>query len=601
METPKSNIVRGNIMILLDVAINNLDTITQIAEKKTPTLLNINVEGNHLLIARKKHSFFYLLFHRKEYERKRREIRQVLFTSIEVLKKHYRLLQKMKRGNEEEQQWARHALDSINQYNALLVKCRKPPKTFFEKLKRSFYTHTGLLLIDTELKKVLIEIPSEIFVRFDTLGDQEHKTMEQIATDLKKGKLVEFSKTERDIFFMRAITLSKKTALPTKLSVDLTHMIQSAPITATETEGDTSASVISMVQMLTPFPGEIVTVQGQFKRDETSPVPSVPDPKSFRVSTIVTQTGFPHPSQYAGWALSNAIIPGNPLRLDLLSHFQAILKIKKQVAADLLPGERLNVKAKELLALKKEAFNENAEIMIPLHQQLTQTLFNRAPYNELKDKNSQAVLDAFYEQVSSHPSPFDYISQTHHLINKYFIEYPFEKLVQEWHDLENPALHEGAGKERYKASLAILEEALSLSCDEIALQLKQPQTKIELATLNFILEQGHLLGKGATALYLQHFSEKIGFPPPLLKNFELLLQTSGIRQVLAFQKELELVMPPQKEERKRLLFKKMERYLKEEIALFRDEGEYEESTSKIAYELERYFNSRYNYRQQSEF
>ena len=593
MDQPKSNIVRDNIMILLDVAIKNLDIVTLIAEKKIPSLLNIDVEGNHITPSRQKHTLIHLFFHHKEYERKRRAIRQILFSSIEVLKKHYRLLLKMKRGNEEEQQWARHALDSINQYNALLIRCRKPPKTFFDKLTRQFYTQTRLFLIDSELKKVLIEIPSEIFVRFDSFGNQEDKAMEQIATDLKKGKLVEFSKTERDIFYMRGITLAKDSELPSKLAVDITNLMQSTPITATETEGETSASVISMVQMMTPFPGEVVTVEGQFKRDETSQVPSVPDPKSFRVSTIVTQTGFPHPSQYIGWALSNAIIPANPLRMDLLHYFQAILKIKKHVAADLLPGERLNVKAKELLKYKKEAFNENAEPLILLHQKFSQAIYTIAPYP--KDDASPEIIDVFYTHVGSHPSPFEFLSQTHYLINKYFIEYPFEKLVQEWHDLENPALHEGDAKERFKAASAILEEAFAMSCDEVAAHLKEPQTKIELATLNFVLQQGQLLGRGTTALLLQHFSEKIGYPPPLLKHFELLMQTSAFRQIMAFQKELELQLPPQDEEKKRILFEKMERYLKEEISLFLDEGEYEEPTAKIAYELERYFNSRYNY------
>jgi len=593
VDQPKSSIVRDNIMILLDVAIKNLDTITKIAEKKIPSLLNVDTEGNHLIPAKKKHSLLYLLSHRERYEQKRREIRQILFSSIEVLKKHYRLLQKMKRGTEQELQWARHALDSINQYNALLIRYRKPPKTILDKLSRLFYTHTGLLLIDPALKKVLIEIPSEIFVRFDSLGDQEDRALEQIATDLKKGELVEFSKTERDIFYMRGITLAKESKLPSKLDLDITNLMQSTPITATEIEGETSSSVISMVQMMTPFPGEVVTLEGQFRRDESSQVPSVPDPKSFRVSTIVTQTGFPHPSQYAGWALSNAVIPANPLRTDLLSHFQAIFKIKKLVAADLLPGERLNVKGKELLKVKKETFNDHAETLIDLHHRLSRTILNVAPYS--KKPSSQNIIDTFYVQVHSHPSPFDFLSQTHHLINKYFIEYPYEKLVQEWHDLENPALHEGGGKELFKATSAILDEAFAMSCEEVAAHLEEPQTKVELATLNFILLQGQLLGRGATALLLQHFSEKIGYPPPLLKNFELLMQTSGLKQVLAFQKELELALPPQIDEKKQVLFEKMQRYLKEEIALFRDEGEYEEPTAKIAHELERYFNSRYTY------
>lgn len=581
-------------MVLLDVAIKNLDFIVDVAKRKTPTLLDIDIEGNHLIKAKKRHSLLYPLFHRNEYQVKRRGIRQILFSSIETLKKHYRLIQKMKRGSEEEQHWARHALDSINQYNALLIKSRKPPKTVGETIVRFLYTQTGLLLIDAKLKKILIEIPSEIFVRFDTLGESEEKTMEQIATNLKKGKLVEYSKNERDLFCMRAITLTKTSDLTEKFSDDISELLRQTPIIARETEGDTSSSVISMSQMLTPFPGEVITVEGQFKRSQTSRVPSVPDPKSFRVSTVVTQTGFPHPSQYAGWALSNALIPANPLRMDLLTHFRAVLKIKKQVAADLLPGQRLNQKAKELLHLKKLAFNRSADPMITLHEKLSDAIYQAAPYEELKREDDKAVTHQFFDQVRAHPSPFDYVSQTHHLINKYFIEYPHEKLFQEWHDLENPALHEGEPKERYRASFALIEEALSLSAEEIKGQLKQPQTEIEATTLHYVLKQGRLLGRAALSLYLQYFSEKVGYPPPLLKHFELMVQTSSIHQVLAFQKELDLPLPLQIEEKRDRLLECMTQYLSEEIALFCDDGHEEEPSSKISHELERYFNARYN-------
>jgi len=140
-----------------------------------------------------------------------------------------------------------------------------------------------------------------------------------------------------------------------------------------------------------------------------------------------------------------------------------------------------------------------------------------------------------------------------------------------------------------------LEEALATSVDEVANHLKEPQPQIELATLNFVLLQGQILGEGAMALFLQHFSEKIGYPPPLLKNFELLIQTSSLKQVMTFQKELELRLPPREEEKRELLFQKMKQYLEEEITLFLDEAENGEPAAKIAYELERYFNSRYNY------
>lgn len=594
MEQPNPNIVRDNIIILLDVAIQNLEVFIEAAQKSAPTIFSCDIEGSHLTPAKKAElpllSLFLPSLQKKNLLRQQ-EIKQIIFSSIEVLKKHYRLLQKLKKGNHEEQKWARHGLDIINAYNALLIRSRKPPTSFWEKMKGFLYEHAGAVLVTNEIKRNWIEIPSEIFIRFDSVGDNEEKVMETIATNLKKGKLVEFSKTERDIFTMRAITLVEKSRLPPELSGDISSLMHTTPITALKTDEDESSSVISMVQMLTPFPGEVVTVQGKFKRDDTSRVPSVPDPKSFRVSTIVTQTGFPHPSQYTGWALSNAIIPEHPLRMDLLNRFPAIIKIKKQVATDLLPGERLNLKAKEMLKLKKKVFDDNAEEFTDLHHQLSNAIFRAAGY----DESNQETVDNFFDILKTHPSPFDFLSQTHHLINKYFLEYSHERLVQEWHSHQNPDLHKGTPKDLYNATRHILQNSLDKAREEVAAQLKQPQTQVEETTLNFILQQGQLLGRAALALYLQHFSEKIGFAPPLLKHFELSIQTCGIRQILTFQKELDRVLPPNPEEMESRHRDTLIRLIKEDIAIFEDDPAYEEPAAHIAFELERYYNSRYNY------
>ncbi len=362
-----------------------------------------------------------------------------------------------------------------------------------------------------------------------------------------------------------------------------------------ETEGDASTSVISMVQMLTPFPGEVITVQGQFKRSDERAVSSVPDPSSFRVSTIVTQTGFPHPSQYTGWALSNSLIPDHPLRMDLLNRFQGIQNIKKQIASDLLPEKRLNLKAKELLKLKKRAFDQQGEELVNLHYQLSSQIISSAPYGGLDEKQVAKRLKSFYSHLENHPSPFDFLSQTHHLINKFFIEFPYEKLHQEWQDKQNPNLHQGEPKKRYQASSNILHNALSHAFDEISSQLSQPQTKIEKATLKFVLLQGQVLGEAAVSLYLQHFSEKIGFAPPLLKNFEQNVQTCCFRQVLVFQKELEMDLLKPENTTFELLQKNFHRLIKEDIAIFKKEETFDEPSAKISHELERYYNSRYAY------
>jgi len=586
----------------LTESVNNLKTIVQLKhshfflEKLTLYKNQIRVEKSDLFECI---TTGWMTDNYKKKIKKKQRLKEVLLYSIENLKKHYRVIQKtLSSEDPHDQAWAKMTLDTINDYNALLIHLRTENKKPFYRLKRVSANFFSPTFFGDELLTVLVEIPSMYLLRFETTHEQatsEEKAMEKIAQSLKGGETVELSVNERDVFHMRAITLASKSNLPSDLAKDITKLLKETPIRASKTDKkeEESDSIISMVQMLTPFPGEEITVSGRIKRKEDRPVPSVPDPKSFRVSTIVSQTGFPHPSQYSGWALTACFTPQSLLRLDLTPEYHAIHQIKQQIAHDLLPNNRLNIKAKTLLKLKKRAFEQNAEVYLRLHRQLSLAMLRSAPYEGLSEEIIVERVDPFYDRVENHPSPFDYLSQAHHLINKTFIDHLYEKLLHEWQDEENPGLFSNNRRERFKTAFDILHDELSLAVDEFTRNAERPHSELDLATLRFTLIQGQVLGEVAIKILLLYFSEKIGFAPPLLNHFEISTQAAAFRQILFFQNELESPLSENEEEALPLLQKRYQKALKNDVELFESCELKEPIEASICHELERYYNSRY--------
>lgn len=561
---------------IIDEAAEHLEKIAAISKVEIPHLGNLSCDGREFSFTPRGlwGAFFSYLAsytHQKEMREKRKKCKKEILRSIEVLKKHYRIIQRLKEGTTEEQKWAAKTIDAIQSYNTLLLRLRQKPKNTAAFLFRFFIEHGELTIIDDELLHNLVEIPSAIFIRFDSMGKEEGG-MEKITSDLQAGKFVSYNEIERDIFTMRAISLAKS-SLPQDITKDLNQTILRTPILAQQTEEEGNASVISMRQVLTPFPGEEITVQGRITRNSTSPVPIVPDTASFRVSTIASQTGFPHPSQYAGWALSNALTPLQILRIDLVPLFHSLFNVKKHLAASLLPGGRLNAKAKELLKKKKEVFDENREELLPLHAELSEAILGKSTIT-------------FHEMVLNHPSPFDYLSQTHHFINKRFIEKPHSRLEKGWYEEHLPGLLDKERKTRFIATQELMKEELLSSLQEIGKKKLENLSGLEKATLEFAAMQGKVLGEAGIAINLQYFSEIIGFRPPLLTDLEQLLQTSVFRQIFLFEKELQ--SDPTKDE----ILSNLLHYLKGEIALFKG-AELPETA--ISEELERYYLSRFSY------
>lgn len=212
---------------------------------------------------------------------------------------------------------------------------------------------------------------------------------------------------ELDAFRMKAISLLKHHEVRFTSWTDQLHMIREVPIVVMENPPFSKAvveSIVAMQQVITPFPGESIELKGAFKRYPQSNCHSVPIPESFHMNAQAHQTGFPHPSQHHGWALSSILLgESHPLKEKM-----------GEIASKLMPEGSLNQKAKEMLRLKQHCFNTHTNEFLKLHLQLNQTLLKVAGLEE------NQVLEHFFAKLKTRINPFHHLSLIHqHIVYTY--------------------------------------------------------------------------------------------------------------------------------------------------------------------------------------
>jgi len=346
------------------------------------------------------------------------------------------------------------------------------------------------------------------------------------------------TKSEEDMFKMKAIMLLKKHNLSTKM-IDAFSSLQMGP--------RESSDVVAFKQLLEPLPGEEIELTGQFKRHVKRSIPLI---ETFRLQERSHQTGFPHPMQYTGFALSPSLLPSCPLRPENLPIFYQIHKKKEEAAVALLPRGRFNETAKKTLSYKAEAFNEKKEIFIALHEVLGLTFREDAPRE-------------FFEEALKAKDSYHFIASTYESFNKHFIKEAKDHLYQ-------------AHVSRFSFSsdaspLEELKEAYSHFINQ----------KREVVDSPYIHFLSSVFEKKILALFLQEMSEIALFPPPKLTEADKIVQTALFRQLSAFLRELETPIASKEEAAEAI-----ERELVEDIALF---GRKVEESDPLLDELEKYY------------
>lgn len=459
---------------------------------------------------------------RQEQAKKFEVLKQAILNARDIVQSHSALIIKYKDGDPSQQSFYEYVLSAIQRYNAIVVKGTSAEAVYnYER---------NLLLLDQEIKDHPIELPHTVTIKFDSHpGDHPARKMfkqlgDVFAVDvIKKSNLSVLPTHKKNIQFM-IDTFHVKTIRMIQAHPHLQHsMAEIVPLVKEaflEIDEESNGDFITMQQLLEIGPGFFILVSGCFKRHATDPkFLSMPVLDNFTLSFQLSHSGFPYPSQHIGWALSDKWVEAHPLRSDQVPLFQQVEQRRKRFAQLLLFDQSFIQKARHHAKLKQKVFDQNRELFLPLYLQLQTAL------KQYFWKEEGALLKDFYKELNQAASPFDLLVQTHQQIEDLFIRQPFKALEEEWLGGEATPLRKGTPQEKLQAA-----------CKKLELHRQQGEAILDLSIPRhgFIVNQGFHLGQACQSIGLQYQSEKMGFPPPLLGDFERKLQACAFQQLLSF-------------------------------------------------------------------
>ena len=469
-------------------ALDNLDAFSDAASKK----------GTHF----EKVSDLVQTLISSSYNKKKAEIKaQVkaeLIKSIRFIKTYYPLIDRYKEGTPEQQRLAELALNTIEKYNRSLI-------------------------------------PTEDF------SDLKIEEMAKVQT-FKSGAIDDFFKgqkiseelllpSERDTLKMKAIRLIENHG-----GRDLAQDLKNSELSKVEQEGNQ----IILMQTFSELPGEVTRIVGAFRREN---VHSIPIKDSFKIYLESIQPGHPYPMQHMGFSLSHWIVPSTLLWIDQAPLLKPIIERKKQIALDLLPKGSKNSKARRLYRFKKNHFDERKLEYLSFHKELSHSLIKAHP---LTDDSHHEIVTRFFNHLETLENPSDILSQTHEMLNRQYIDMPFEKMEELRFSLslnDERSKREEILKSNYKNA-----RVCAFDCDS---PIKE-----------YLELMGKIIGDSAEKLLTLQISEKVKIKPPVLSDFDLKIQAASIKHLLEFLDEMDSEIEQDK------LIEQMRAQIHSEIELF---------------------------------
>lgn len=520
-------------------------------------------------------SYFKAKFSEKEPRKNWREVRR----AIDILKSHFRLIEKLKEGTPQEQKLASSAVTAIEQYNAIIDTVRQKPKSLNARIHNFLREQSGTVL-PRELSKIQFPKSTTIHISYadkekscrlaNPLAAAASRKIAHLSstlvpvTPLPPAALPHLSRQAIELFHMKAISLIEQHGLLS--NSDARNAMRKAHLQS-QFDRDLDPSQCTVFCTLTPFPGHMITISGTFERDVAQEAPfAVPKNNSFYLTLTSAHSGFPHPTQYTGWALAD-LVPIFPHCLEDLQHFKPLYLRKQALAHDLQPNQDKVAIAKARYAFKKESAESNKDEYLQLQEELCLAIAKAASQEEMTRK----PIQQFFAKLSQVHHFFDYYAETFQSINDSFIMRPYAQMEATW-------------LEKKSTPLAILGLEAEKARLEFSSQKNLARSELETSTLEFILAMGALLASPCHRILLQHFSET-RFPPPMLDDFEQKLQAALYRQLIAFLGEMD-------SQQHNLLDQ-----IRNDIELFKapsfESIDENDPAAQIVIELETYFNSRH--------
>lgn len=469
---------------------------------------------------------------RKEQKERLLELKKAILRARDIIQSHSALIERFKEGDEAQRKLAELALIAIERYNAIVAQdsshIAKPDIYNYEREQ---------LLLDQEIKGQKIELPVT-HIKYDSHPDNQfqfhpaHKMLKELSQALRVGAskkknssiLPTHKKTMQfmiDTFHMKAIRM-----IETHLQKSVAEIVPLVKQTMPEIDEESSTDLINMQQLIEVDAGSVILVTGCFNRNAPqSKFMTMPILDSFRLSFQLTHTGFPYPSQHTGWALIDQWVEAAPLRCDQTPLFQQINQRRKRLAHRLLFDQPFINKVRRYFKIKRNIFDQNHHIFLPLHRRLHEALQKGTSCQQ-----STSHLDIFYQEAAKSPSIFEFLVQTQQQILNAFIKQPMKVLEEEWLGDESTLLRNGSPQEKFQTANSRLEQ--------YRYQAQEQFDSMHFCQA-FIVQQGLLLSQAFQPVGLQYQSERMGFSPPLLSEFERKLQACAFQQLVTFLDECE--------------------------------------------------------------
>ena len=366
----------------LQAAVEKLDAFTQ----QGNAAANVSLQKTMDLMR----AFFVATFSEKKREeqaQERLEKNAELQHAIDILKSHYLLIDKLKTGTPQQQKLAASALTAIERYNAFVDLAKKKPTSLGERFASFLAEHGNNVRVEN-LAKIHMPHQATLEMKFSDSGKKcfssrilspyvaassqkiGHLTQQMVPmTPLAVQPNGYLSKQAVELFQMKAIALVEKHGILSH--VDARHAVRKASLNVSI---DCNHSEICQAACaLTPFPGQAISIKGTFAKNPRTQEYTYPRSDSFILMFTSTQTGFPHPLQHTGWALPD-VLPIYPHRLEELPFYQLLYRHKHEIGSALDPEGPLLIKAKEILRLKRQAFDYAKDHLLERHKKLLHSL-----------------------------------------------------------------------------------------------------------------------------------------------------------------------------------------------------------------------------------
>lgn len=515
----------------LNEAVSKLEAYAQGAKVSLPSVSRTIAMMRSLFLAS-----FGMTPKRRKHEQ-RSSNHDAVLSAVETINRHRFYIEKLKDGSKAEKELAASLTQKIDTYN----------KCCDTRLQEGIVKGKGLtrlLLRKTEEPAIppKISLPQKITAQkhYPENLSQEIRSCDEslnATEEVINSGLVSIPKQSAELFQMKTLSLLERYGIASNPEARATVKI--SPIHAS---ADSKGSKYTLTQTLTLFPGQTVVVKASSMLDPQSQTIVKLFPETFCLSIESTQTGFPHPSQRSGWALSHQLLPENPQRIDLLSLSAKIFRRRARAISGLhqpgdQPGALIN-KAKRRLSEKKKCFQENREKLIDLHRQLSLKIARVAP--ESQSGPLEGIIANFYDALASHPHPYECLVETNDEIRSFFFAKPHEKLIMAILHGKSTTLNHKNPYKRYEAARRILEEEQILACEEVFRKNQIERPSDCRGRFEYVIHFGKLIGSASINVMLQYFSEDLVYPPPVLSRFESMIQAAAFNHLDGFLKELEM-------------------------------------------------------------